>query len=579
MTSINRRELLRYSALGLGSLVVSTGLTACGGDDDTKKDQVAMSFSHGVASGDPLADSLIIWTRALPDNVSEHPSLLVQYEVAADENFNTILHNGQAVVDAETDFTLKVDAKNLQPATSYFYRFHSNGKTSPIGRGKTLPAIDADVERVKLAVVSCSNYPAGFFNVYAEASTLLGLDAVVHLGDYIYEYKMGEYATEQAVALGRALPQSNDVELITLQDYRARYALYREDAALLELHRLVPMIVVPDDHEVADDSFNEGALNHNDGEGDYAQRKLNALKAYFEWLPIRPANAGDERTIYRQFQWGNLLNLMMLDTRLYGRAKQLSYSDARFYNADNSFNAQAFIAAVSDPAQTMLGDEQLQWCLSALVSSPATWQVLGQQVLMARMNLPAEVLFQLAPGADVSATLAELAAIKVRMLQQDSSLTQEQIQRVLTAVPYNLDAWDGYAYEREVLLGAAKSAMKNLVVLAGDTHNAWASNLTTAQGEAAGVEFATCSVSSPGMETYLSLDEASAMQLAGGLTLLIDDLKYSNLHDRGLMVVDFSKEKAQAEWIFVDTVLSQDYNLKVESSMSLSVNAGAMQLA
>ncbi|WP_096085980.1 alkaline phosphatase D family protein [Agaribacterium haliotis] len=585
MSSIQRRDLIKFSAMGLGSVVVSSGLVACGGDDDGAGPtepgaSIAMSFSHGVASGDPQADRVILWTRALPEDVDSHSSLTVVYELASDPDFNKVLRRGEAEALAENDYTIKVDAIELSPATEYYYRFLSNGKKSAVGRTKTLPAEGADVSQVKLAMFSCSNYPRGFFNAYSEAAKMTDLDAALHLGDYIYEYRMGEYATEKAEMIGRELPADNDVELIELDDYRKRYALYRSDLGLAALHAVVPMIVVPDDHEVANDAHIGGAENHTEAsEGDFTRRKYNALKAYFEWLPIRPASEGDLDTLYRRFQWGELVNLMMLDTRLIARTEALSLSDARFYNSDGSFNAAAFVAAVSDEQRALLGSGQLQWLQQQLSASNATWQLLGQQVLMGKMNIPLEVLVQLGAAADPAASLAELAQIKQRQLQGDTSLSEQELARVNSVAPYNLDAWDGYQYEREVLYASAKQLGKNLVVLAGDTHNAWANNLVDRHGDAVGVEFAVAAVSSPGMEQYLDLDEPGAASLAQGLSLLIDDLQWANLHDRGLAVLSFSKEQAQCEWLFVDTIEEANYQLKEASTKRLSVKLGENKLS
>lgn len=585
MSYITRRNLLKYSALGLGSIVVSTGLTGCDDDDNSQPEPqpapIPMSFTHGIASGDPLTDSVIIWTRALPEDTTTHTELEVNFEVATDENFSNIVNNGTHTVNQQTDFILKVDVQNLAAGTDYFYRFTSNGKTSAIGQTKTLPDDSASLSQVKFAVFSCSNYPTGYFNAYTEAEKLNDLDAVLHLGDYIYEYKMGEYATENAAEIGRALPEDNDVELIKLDDYRKRYALYRTDRGLQALHQKVPFIVVPDDHEVANDTYIDGAENHDPAkEGDFTTRKTNALQAYFEWLPIRPAAQGDNETLYRSFKWGNLVNLLMLDTRLIGRTKQLSLTDPQFYNPDQSFNAQAFMAAITSDQNSLLGVQQLNWLTSELSNSSATWQVLGQQVLMGRMNLPLEVLLALGqnPSA-VTNALSELVTIKGRMLAGDPTVTDAEKARVLTAAPYNLDAWDGYQYEREVIFNYAQQLMKNLIVLAGDTHNAWANNLTLANGDAVGVELATPGVTSPGMEKYLSLDAQNAMGLEQGLNILIDDLQYSNLYDRGLMLVTFTEQHSQAEWLFVDTIASENYAIQSARSHNLTINVGENKIA
>jgi alkaline phosphatase D len=572
MGNISRRELLRFSAYGMASVVVSGGLSACGSDD---KKSIPMSFSHGVASGDPLSDRVIIWTRALPDDVSKHDSLSVRFEVSTDENFKNVTNNGDVTVKLDGDFILKVDVTNLKPATQYFYRFTSNGITSVVGKTKTLPTAVADIAKVKLAVFSCANYPAGYFNAYHSAAQIPDLDAAVHLGDYIYEYAMGGYATENAQAIGRALPADNNVEIVTLADYRKRYALYRTDAALQLLHQTLPMIAVPDDHEITNDTYIDGAENHDSAtEGDFTARKINALRAYFEWMPIRPFAVGDNEILYRQFQWGKLVNLMMLDTRIIARTKQLSLNDPAFFNTNGTFNGAAFAAAIGSQSRTLLGTQQLTWLTTAMSTSSATWQVMGQQVLMGRMNLPLEMLLGLG-GGNISSIVTELVTIKMRILQGDPSVTPAQKARVNTLVPYNLDAWDGYQYEREVIFGLARAQAKNLVVFAGDTHNAWANNLRSLQGDSVGVEFATAGVTSPGLEAYLSLDKNSAVGLEMGLNVLVDDLQYSNLFERGYMVVTFTPEFAESEWHYVDKINASNYTLVADRTKKLKVLAGA----
>lgn len=576
MSKITRRDFLKYSAYGSASLVVSSGLMSCGDNSSSSSspdnaEPIAMSFSHGVASGDPLSDRVIIWTRALPDDEVTHSSLTVSFEIATDENFTNITNNGEATVTGDTDFTLKVDAQNLTAQTEYYYRFSSNGVTSPVGNTKTLPELSANVDQVKLAVMSCSNYPTGFFNVYAEANTINDLDAVLHLGDYIYEYKSGEYATENAERLGRQLADDNDVELIELVDYRKRYALYRSDPDLQSLHQMVSFIVVPDDHEVANDTYINGAENHDDAtEGDFNTRKLNALQAYFEWLPIRPATENDQETLYRHFQWGNLVNLIMLDTRLIGRSEQLPGLDDPVWYPGGIFDVAAFQAALFDSTRTMLGADQLAWLTNAMSSSNSLWQVLGQQVLMGRMNLPIEIL---TPGADPAVVLPELVAIKLRIQANDPTVTPEEEAR-LAAAPYNLDAWDGYGYEREQILEIANNLNKNLVVLAGDTHNAWANNLRKLNGDSVGVEFATASVTSPGLEDFLGLDLAGAIGFEQSLQILVDDLQYTNFFDRGLMITTFTADSAVAEWRFVDTIESTVYTVNTSRGKQLKADLG-----
>ncbi len=633
---MTRREFLSISAIAAGTLVVSSGLSGCGGggsapknasdgsassngsSEQSSSDQSSSvastprGFYHGVASGDPQNDKVIIWTRITPaDGEDELP---VTYEVAEDPAFETLLHNGDVTVTALIDYTVKVDVQNLTPSSTYYYRFISDDIISPVGKMKTLPT--GSLAQLKLAVFSCANYPKGYFNAYAEASKHNDLDFALHLGDYIYEYGMLDengnpaYATENAVSIGRALPSGNDKELLSLEDYRRRYALYRTDKGLQNLHAALPFIAVWDDHEVANDAYKNGAENHdNTSEGSFSYRKQNALRAYFEWMPIRPAAPKPSNSpfpdstpnvnydIYRSFEFGDLVALHMLDTRIIGRDKQLSYADYMVPDGNGgvTLDAAAFTAALTNPERTMMGSEQLQWLQQRLTTSTATWQVLGQQVVMGRMNIPAELLSMLAQlegdldDAQKQAILqqmqqsfTELAALKTRMLQGDPTLTDEEKARVTSVIPYNLDAWDGYFMERETVLGTALQSDKNLVVLSGDSHNSWAndlkaSNPATMKPELqAGVEFAVTSVTSPGLEEYLALStEEMAQQFEQVLQLLIDDLQYCNLNNRGFMIVTFTPQKAEAEWLYVDNIDSDSYALLATRSKKLAVLTGS----
>ncbi|HHD78596.1 MAG TPA: alkaline phosphatase [Epsilonproteobacteria bacterium] len=585
MSLLDRREFIKISALSACSLFISTTLTGCGKDEE-KGNYISVGFDHGVASGDPLSDRVIIWTRATPKvEVADDQEFDIDFEVAKDADFTEIVRKEKVNTSKEKDFTVKVDVQELEAGTSYYYRFKSKELVSPVGKTKTLPV--GDVSSVKMAVFTCANYPNGYFNAYTEAAKMDDLDATVHVGDYIYEYGMFEsdgttpaYATKNAQNIGRELPADNDKELLTLDDYRKRYALYHTDSGTQDIHKACPMIVVWDDHEVANDSYKDGAQNHNVGEGEYSQRVADALQAYFEWLPIRPIV--DKKKIYRSFDFGNLVSLHMLETRLFGRDKQLNYAD--YYTPD--FDATSLTEDLTAPSRTMMGAEQLTWLQGKLQDSSATWQVLGQQVLMGRMNLPAEILgpvAQLENATDaekatlmqqINTSLSELAQIKAKKLQ-GGTLTAIEQQRIDTALPYNLDAWDGYFAEREAILGTAKALDKNLVVLSGDTHNAWANDLKDMHGDQVGVEFATTSVTSPGLEDYLGLpDVGSSMEFEGVLSLLIDDLKYANTFDRGFMTMEFSKDEAISEWHFVDNYHSKSYGMNDSRFARFRVKAG-----
>ena len=531
------------------------------------------TFDHGVASGDPLVDRVIVWTRVTPQ--TSRKRVRVRVEVASGEKFKSLVHSSSEIATAESDYTVKVDIKGLLAGTVYYYRFRSGENISAVGRTKTLPR--GDVDSVKLAVFSCANYPisrGGYFNVYGHAAKTTDLDAVVHLGDYIYEYGKepgsGADGSEEAE---RDLPQYSDREILTLDDYRKRYALYRTDPQLQALHAAHPFITVWDDHEIANDAYAGGAQNHDESEGSFDARKAAALRAYYEWMPVRPANQNDSGQVYRSFSFGNLVELFMLDTRLAGRDKQLSYED--YFDPNAGFDSRRFREDVSSPERTLLGRDQLAWLKGKLAGSTAVWQVLGQQVLMGRMNIPAEIIPDLGDRTPaVAGVVDRLTEIKERALRDDPSVTQDERDRINTVLPYNLDAWDGYPAEREEVLGAAYGADKNLVVLAGDTHNGWASNLKDAEGNQVGVEFATASVSSGGLETYLKLKPRQAEEFARDLEALVDDLVYSNTKDRGYMIISFSPKRAESRWIYVDTVKRREFRELTSSGKTLGVLAG-----
>ncbi len=564
---ISRRELIQKSLFGFGALSLPVAFTGCNDGSDEESSEIQADFLHGVASGDPLQDKVILWTRLTPVDFSA--PLKVTWEIAADDQFKQNLKTGTVETTKTDDFTVKVDATGLQAGTTYYYRFRFGSKVSPVGQTKTLPVT---TNKVSFAVCSCSNYPAGYFYVYREMAKQ-NVDVVIHLGDYIYEYGADGYATEDAAKLGRTLPSDNNKEIIKLDDYRKRYALYRQDKDLQAVHQRHPFIVIWDDHELANDTWRDGAENHQDNEGSFSDRKLAALQAYFEWMPIRPVSNTDHLNIYRQFNFGSLVQLTMLDTRIIARDKQLEYKD---YITSSGLDAQKFQADLTDPKRTLMGYTQRDWLVDKLKQSTATWNVIGQQVLMSKMWIPAELLAslgQITSGgtspdtlAKMTAQITELVTLKLRLEQGDPTLTVQEKARVTTLVPYNLDAWDGYYTEREFLYAKLAEFNKKIIVLAGDTHNAWTSYLYSQKGEYVGVELATSSVSSPGLEKYLSIPLAQLQQFEFAFTTLIDELAYCNLNQRGYLMVTLDDKQVLSDWIFVDSIKNAEY--KVDSSRS-----------
>jgi len=572
--SISRRELIQKSLASFGALSIPVSLTACGSDNnDSTSPTTKVEFLHGVASGDPLKDRVILWTRITPQDTSLR--LEVVWEIATDDKFTQVINTGKVQTASAQDFTVKVDADKLKSGQTYYYRFKFGSVISPVGRTKTLPETTSSVQ---FAVCSCSNYPAGYFYVYKEMAKQ-EVDAIIHLGDYIYEYGKDGYATEEAVKLGRTLAADNDKEIIKLDDYRKRYALYHTDSDLQAAHVRHPFIVIWDDHELANDAWKDGAENHQANEGNFLDRKLAALQAYFEWMPIRPVSATDHLNIYRQFDFGSLVQLTMLDTRILARDKQLDYAN---YMTASGLDIAKFQTDLTSTTRTLMGYTQREWLQKKLAQSTATWNVLGQQVLMAKMLIPAELLLSLSAitsGNVTAETLAkmnqqiiELVTLKVRLKSGDPTLTAAEKARVTTVAPYNLDAWDGYYAEREILYGTLKTLNKKVVVLAGDTHNAWSADLHTQAGDFVGVELATSSVSSPGMEKYLSIPLAQLQQFEMAFTTLIDELNYTNLNQRGYLKVSFTAQQVQADWIFLNSIKEKTYTVDTARAHQVVLN-------
>jgi alkaline phosphatase D len=520
----------------------------------------SVPFLHGIASGDPQARRVIIWTRiTAPGDANPR----VFWEVAADAGFTRVLRSGLYRTNATRDFTVKVDVDGLDPDSVYHYRFTCAGQRSPVGRTRTLPT--GNVEQVRLAVFSCSNFPAGYFHAYAAAARMPDLHAALHLGDYIYEYGPGGYATDDAAALGRNLLPAR--ECLTLSDYRTRHALYRGDPGLQALTASLPLIAVWDDHEVCNNTYVSGAGNHTPGlEGAFADRRAAALKAYHEWLPVRTPDTSDLRRIYRSFDFGDLLSLHMLETRLLARTEQLSFGD---FVGPEGIDAVALRAAIGAETRQMMGSEQMDWLDLQMANSTALWQVLGQQVLMARAEIPAAIALD-------QISISNYLALTEKAAARPDALTRaERYILGQPSVPRSTDAWGGYEAAREAIYALARRHDKNLVVLAGDTHNAWASDLTDAAGQRIGVEFATPGVSSPGMEVTRRTDAPEVV--AQWMVDNIPDLKYAETGHRGFMVVTATRSECRATWHFVSSVKSLQYS--VSEGATLRTLPGSAQRA
>jgi alkaline phosphatase D len=445
---------------------------------------------------------------------------------------------------------------------------------------------------VKFAVFSCALYSEGFFNSY-EAAATSGAEYALHLGDYIYEYgsDASKFGNTDAVKLGRVTSPANDI--VSLSDYRTRYAKYRSDPSLQALHAKMPWITIWDDHEFANNAYMDGAENHDPAtQGSWTERKNTAARVYHEWMPIRTPDATNLLKIYRNFDFGTLFSLHMLDTRIEGRTKpKYGYygdpTDARVqpYTYADYFAGLTKVSGVyPDAANKMMSDTQLSWLTTNIGKSTATWQIVGNQDIMGKMWFPASVVQSQAAGTSAfSAALSAFMGAKFVNATAPSTLTDTQ-KTLLTQprLPYNMDSWDGYPIQRETLLQTIKATGKKLVVLSGDSHNAWCNNLTSLDGTATmGVEFATTSVTAPGFESaglgalgpYVDGSANPAALSAFGTGLgLIDDVNYTDLNRRGYLLMTVTNTSIKGEYVFMDTVKSKTYTASVGKTVTVAAS-------
>lgn len=539
---LSRRTLLAAGAFALA-------LPAC----TTRGFAVpASGFTHGVASGDPGPTSVTLWTRHA---LAAGAPVRLRAEVATDEAFRVIVATGEVIATAEADGCARITATGLPSGRWLYYRFKSpNGETSVTGRTRTLP--EGRIERFRIAVLGCSNATSGWFNAYAHAAARDDIDLAVHTGDYIYESPVTRPDAIPGFQQLRHLAPAGEV--VALADYRQRYASYRLDDDLAELHRRLPMVAVWDDHETANNSWKDGAAAHDPAtEDDWQVRKAAGVRAWQEWLPMG-------QKWWDSYQIGDLATLFRLETRLAGRTLQLDDQlDAILAGGNLKTNLAAFRAgALADPSRSMMGAEQERWLADGLASSVnagARWQILAQQVIMGEAFFPAASQAWFAPGHQMTPEEQALLATRLAMTE--------------AGVPFSMDKWDGYPAARQRLYAAARAARANLVTLTGDSHNAWAFNL----GEAAnpvGVEFAGQSVSSFGYERRFGGDP---LRIAADFTSANRDLRWMDASQRGYMVLDITRDRIETEYVFLP---SKDIRSSVAlGSKTIVTEHGARRLS
>lgn len=472
--------------------------------------KTAGSFPFGVASGDPTSSSVVLWTALNPYKIAG--DMKVEIQVAEKADFSELAYSGIVSVEAMTGYTVKQNVEKLEAGKNYYYRFIHAGVNSEIGRTRT---IGENLESLKMAVVSCSNYEWGYFNAYGSIAAIEDLDFVMHLGDYIYEHEPSRYGSKKMAR--KHLPAK---EIIELADYRSRYAQYRLDPQLKELHRVVPFIAVWDDHEIANDAYKDGAQNHQENEGTWQQRVKNARQAYFEWMPLHN-NA--ELTVQRSFHFGDFADLFMLDGRLKGRTKQAQ-------SLDDPQRA--------DSARTMLGSEQREWLNREVSNSNARWKLIGNQVIFNTFNLPPQ----------------------------------------LAKFGKSMDMWEGYPYERDWLLAQWHSqGKKDIIIFTGDVHASFSMELRydfRDEKTGMGAEWVTPSVTSASLNEYIPTWKARIAERKLSARKINPHLKYVNFRDHGFMLIELTQNEAVAKWYLENDILKEGPKSKRKFTSRLVHSAG-----
>lgn len=482
-------------------------------------------FVHGVASGDPRPTSVVIWTRVTPTSASRPgsgvgPTVSVSWQVSTNSYFSRIVASGKLSTGPSRDHTVKVDVTGLEPGRTYYYRFAYGSNRSATGRMRTAAAPTSSPANLRLGVVSCSNLQAGWFSAYRHLANRDDLHAVLHLGDYIYEYGPGEYGYGQGDQDIRTHEPAH--EILTLADYRARHGQYKRDPDLQRLHAKYAFIATWDDHESANDAWKDGAENHAATEGAWAARAAAAHKAYDEWMPVRmsgTAAIGDGTQLYRRLQFGDLVEISMLDLRSYRDKQLLAQVDP----------------AAADPARTVTGRAQMDWLKGSLTRQVAQWKLVGNPVMIAPVTF-----------AGLPRDLVKPVNDTVGLLPPDGA-------------PYNIDQWDGYTDDRrEVFEHLRDNGVTDSLFITGDIHSGWACDLPADKAtypgtrDSVGVEFVATSVTSSNLKDITGTPRrTTSLAVEEILKANNPHIKYLNFDDHGFSVLDITAKRAQMDWFII----------------------------
>jgi alkaline phosphatase D len=549
-THLPRRTVLAAGAAGatLAHTTLSSPAAARAGSDGV--------FRHGIASGDPTPHSVLLWTRVTPTPEStpgsgKGPRVTVSWEVSRDPDFGRILRWGEAETAPWRDHTVKVDVDRLAPGRWYFYRFRCNGVTSRTGRTRTAPAADALPDHLRFGVVSCANWQAGWFSAYRGLAARDDLHAVLHLGDYLYEYGPGEYGYGQSEQDIR--PHHPAHEMVALADYRQRHAQYKTDPDLQDAHARFPWIVTWDDHEVTNDQWRGGGENHQPDEGEYRRRRARAHRAFDEWMPVRmdgTAKLADGSRLFRRLRFGQLAEISMLDLRTY-RSQQVEQT---------AFPVPQPDPAVSGPDRTITGGRQLGWLKDSLDNRRAQWKVIGNPVMIAPVDFGSVPDDLVQPVNDVTGLLPE------------------------DGLPYNVDQWDGYTADRRRIFGHIRDrGVKDALFVTGDIHSGWACELpydasTYPVGDSAGVEFVCSSVTSNNLKDLTgSPPRTSSVAVEEGIKANNRHVKYLNFDDHGFSVLDLTPQRAQMDWFVISDRADRNATITHQASWMTRSGTGRIE--
>ena len=539
MSSFNRRDLLRTIGVAAFAGAAATTAGSQPAQAATPSGGTVPGFLHGVASGDPLPSSVLLWTRITPTQDSQPgsgvgPDVTVTWEVAEDSGFLRIAARGSMQTGPARDHTVKVVPGGLRAGTVYWYRFMATGATSATGRTRTAPSTGAAVDRLRLGVVSCANWQAGYFSAYRYLADRGDLDVVLHLGDYLYEYAPGEYQARDEVVR----PHDPAVEMTTLSHYRRRHAQYKTDLDLQALHAAVPFVVTWDDHEFANDAWSGGAENHTEGaEGAWSTRRAASQQAYAEWMPVRFESGGH---IYRRFEYGALASISMLDLRTYRSRQASSVVDP----------------AIDSPARTLTGEAQMDWLLDGFSSQKTQWKLIGNPVMITPVRFPSTLSAQ------------EIGAVG----QLLGSTTVD-------GVPYNVDQWDGYTADRSRVISHLRdNAITDAVFLTGDIHSGWACDVPAdpltypSTGKSVAAELVCTSVTSDNLDDILRTPPRTAsLAIEQAFKAANPHVKYLDFDSHGFSVLEVTPGALRMDWY----VLSERTSAAATSTLSTSWQVAA----